>query len=235
MRTLSSLMLVALVGSAAHADRAPSSAAAPAAPPRAPARPAAAPAAARPMPPPAPAVPLAPIDVATVAPACQSLARQAVSPSLPEALTSRITLARCMAEQAIAPLSLCDCGESIASIDAAVAPALAILDDVIEHAGPATQLMAEHTEGQLHDGFAARMTATLPRLGPEATEAEIALRDVRAQALDAQLAAWREAAQSAYQHVVEIAKAHPELTTRPPVAAAVRDSTQRLAPDVAER
>jgi hypothetical protein len=222
MRTLiplaSSFIGLTLIASAARAERAPAPAPAP-----------------RPAAPVVPAVQLVPIDLANVPEACRSLAKQAVAQIAPAAFPTRISLASCMAERAIEPLALCDCGESIAAIDAAVAPAVAVLDDVIAKADPATAMIAEHAEGQLYAGFATRLLATLPRPGTEASEAEIALHDVRKQGLDAQLAGWRDKAMTAFQRTVELAKAHPEVANRPVVAAAVRDSEQQLAADVATR
>jgi hypothetical protein len=179
--------------------------------------------------PPRPLVQLAPIDLATVPESCRTLARQALGPNLPTALSARISLASCMSEQAIAPLALCDCGESIAAIDTAVAPAIAILDDVISNADLATQVIAEHTEGQLYAGFAQRLIATLPKVGAEATEAEVSLREMRRQTLEAQLGPWRETAMTSFQHAVELVKLHRELAANPTVMSAARDSEQRLA------
>jgi hypothetical protein len=232
MRTPCFLLSLTLFAPMALAD--PMPAGARATPPTAPAG---APQArgAAPVPPPAPVVQLAPIDPATVPEACRPLAKQAASPTLALALSARISLASCMAEHAIAPIALCDCGESIVAIDEALAPAIVLLDDVIAKGDPATQLIAEHTEGELYAALSVKLLATLPKLAPDAAESEANLRDLRKQTLEAQLAPWRESAMTSFQHVVELAKAHPELAGRPVVAAAVRDSEQRLAADVAAR
>jgi hypothetical protein len=184
------------------------------------------------MPPP---VILAPIDLTKLPEACKPLAKQALSPTLTVALQSRISLASCMAERAVAPLELCDCGASIVAIDAAAAPAIALLDDVISNGDPAVQVLAEHAQGQLYAGFAIRMLATLPELSASAGDSERALRDMRKQTLEAQLVPWREAAMTAFQHVVDLAKAHPELAGNKAVTTAVRDSQQRLTAEVALR
>lgn len=237
MRTLVSLVSPILLAATAFADGAPAQR--PATQPRATQAPAQQPTA---QPPGArspgaqrPMVQLAPIDLTEIPAPCKPQAKQALAPTLSIALSARITLASCMADQAIAPLSLCDCGDSIAAIDAAVKPAMTVLDDVISNADPATQVIAEHAEGKLYTGFATRMLATLPAAAPGASEAEATLHDMRKQTLDAQLAPWREAAMTSFQHVVDLAKAHPELATSPTTATAVRDSQQRLAADVAVR
>jgi hypothetical protein len=245
MHSMTSLLrpLVALVGLAiaptALADRGTSAPVAqPPTPSRAPQpttqRPAAAPAGPSATRPPAaapvvPAVQLAPIDVAALPEACKPLAKQALSPTLSVAFAGRMSLASCMAERAIAPLELCDCGESIVAIDKAAAPAIALLDEVIEKSDPATQALAEHAEGQLYNGFVTRLQATLPPLTAGATESEMALRDMRKQTLEAQLAPWREAAMASFQRVVDLVKEHPALANNRVVAAAHRDSQQRLA------
>jgi hypothetical protein len=180
-----------------------------------------------------PMVQLAPIDLTVIPEPCKPIAKQALAARLANALSARISLASCIAERAIAPLQLCDCAESVVAIDGAVKPALALLDDVIANGDPAMQVLAEHTVGQLHVGFAAKMMATLPQVAAGASESEVALRDMRKQTLEAQLAPWREAALASFEHVVELAKAHPQLTRTPAIATAVRDSQQRLAAEVA--
>jgi hypothetical protein len=180
-------------------------------------------------------VQLAPIDLTRVPEPCKPLAKQALAQSLAAALSARVSLAGCVAERAIAPLALCDCGESVLAIDAAVAPAIAMLDNAIEVGDPATQVIAEHAEGKLYLGFAARLLATLPKPGPGAADTEVALRDLRKQTLEVQLAPWREAAMAAFQHVVETARSHPEVASNAAAASAVRDSQQQLAAEVANR
>jgi hypothetical protein len=187
----------------------------------------AAPASARPAP--APILQLATIDLSAVPDSCKPLANQALAPSLAAALSARISLASCLADKAIASLQLCDCGASIQEIDAAAAPALALLDEAFNVGEPATQVIAAHAKGQLYTGFAVRLVGTLPAVNPGASDAEAALRGMRAQTLEAQLAPWREAAAAAFQRALEIAKAHPELAGNAAVARAVSDSQQKLA------
>jgi hypothetical protein len=222
MRLLAVFAVVGLFGSAAAADRAPAAA---------PARPAVPSRLTAPSGPPdsRSAVPrLTPIDPAAVPAQCQPLARQALA-ATPAALSARISLATCLADRAVAPLTLCDCGESILAVDTATEPALALLDEVIDADEPVSQAIAEHAEGELYAGLAVRLLATLPALQPGAFAEESALREMRRRTLDAQLDPWREAASHAFQRVVELAGAHPELADDRAVAAAVRDSQRRLA------
>jgi hypothetical protein len=218
MRRFTVLAVVAILGSSAAADRTPAAAPAPPAGAPQPTEPAAS--------------RLTRIDPSAVPEACQPLAKQALAPG-PAALSARISLAVCMADRAVAPLPLCDCGESILAVDTATEPALALLDEVIDTDDPASQVIAEHAEGELYAGLATRLLATLPALGPGASAAEAALREMRRQTLDAQLEPWRDAAARSFERVVELARTHPELADRPAVRTAVRDSQQRLKPPAA--
>jgi hypothetical protein len=235
MRPFTVLAAVAILGSSAAADRGPAAAPAQSAVPARPTVPSAspdrqpapaAPAAGQPEAAP-PAARLTSIDPSEVPETCQPLAKQALAPG-PAALPARISLATCLADRAVAPLALCDCGESILAIDTATEPALALLDEVIDAGDPASQAIAEHAEGELHAGFTARLLATLPALQPGASAAEVTLREMRRQTLDAQLAPWREAATRSFQRVAELVRAHPELADHPVARTAVRDSQQRL-------
>lgn len=214
MRSLASFLMLTLLAPAALA---------------APAQPA------RPVPPPPPPVTLVSIDTTTVPDACKPLLKQTHGPALATALSARLSLVSCMAEKALAPLALCDCGDSIEQVDHAVAPALVVLDDVVANGDVATRAVAQHTKGDLYSGFAARLVATLPKPAAGAPDSEVALRDMRAQNLETQLAPWREIARTSYQQVIELAKAHPEVTRNPVATAALRDSQQRLAADVASK
>jgi hypothetical protein len=138
-----------------------------------------------------------------------------------------------MADKAIAPLELCDCGQSILDIDQAAAPALALLDDAIAAGDPAIQAIAQHAKGELYTGFAQRLTAALPAQSQSATPEQLSMYDARKQALDAQLTPWRDAARAAFTQVVELARLHADLARNPAAATAIRDSQQRLAADVA--
>lgn len=233
MRPFAVLAVISILGTSAAADRPP---AAVPAQPTVPSRPTApssppdrlpAPTASPASPPAPPAPRLTPIDPASVPAACQSLAKQALAPG-PAALSARISLAVCMADRAMASLALCDCGESILAVDTAAEPVLALLDEVIDAGDPASQVIAEHAEGELHAGFTVRLLATLPPLRPDASPAETTLREMRRQTLDAQLAPWRDAAARSFQRAVELARAHPELADHTAVKAAVRDSQERL-------
>jgi hypothetical protein len=209
---LTSLAAVISATAPAWADRAP-------APPP--------PAARTATPAPVPAFPG--IDAQAVPPKCQSFVAQAQASNAVVAVPARISLASCMADQAVAPIALCDCGQSIEDIDQAIEPAVKVLDGVIEVGSPTSQALAQHAKGEMYTGFVMRMTATVPKLGPNATPEEMSLHDMRAQALAPQLEPWRDTARAAFTQVIELAKAHPEIARNASVAIALRDSQQRAA------
>lgn len=185
--------------------------------------------------PPPPAAPALPgIDAQAVPATCQSFVAPAQAGNPELAVPARLSLASCMADQAVAPLALCDCGQSIEDIDQAIEPAVKVLDGVIEVGSPTSQALAQHAKGDLYAGFVMRMTATVPKLGPSATPEEMALHDMRAQALAPQLEPWRDTARTAFTQVIDLAKAHPEIARNARVAIALRDSQQRAA-DIATR
>jgi len=234
MRPFAVLVVAAVLASPAAADRTPAPAPAhPAVPPRPTAPPATPPATPAASPAPAGLTPpaLTPINPAAVPEPCRSQATQAAAPRAAPA--ARVALASCLADRAVASLSLCDCGESILAIDTAAEPAQALLDELIDAGDPVTQALAAHAQGELYAGFLVRLVATLPPLGPGASDAEATLRDLRRQTLDAQLGPWREDAVRAFQRVVDLAKDHPELASNPAVMTAVRDSQRRLAGELA--
>lgn len=184
-------------------------------------------------PPPVPALPG--FDTQSVPAACKSFVAPAQAANRQVAVPARLSLASCMATQAVAPITLCDCGQSIVDVDQAVAPAVAILDGVISAGGVVSQALAAHAKGELYAGFVMRLTAAVPKLSPSATPQEMALHDLRAQALDPQLAPWRDTARAAFTQVLELAKSHPEIGKHAGAATAIRDSQQRMAADVALR
>jgi hypothetical protein len=186
-------------------------------------------------PPPAPTPAFPGIDAHAVPAKCQAFVASAQASAPQVAVPARLSLASCVAEQAVAPIALCDCGQSILDIEQAIAPAVAILDGVIAAGSSVSQALAAHAKGELYAGFVMRMTATVPKLGPNATPEEISLHDMRAEALAAQLAPWRDTARAAFTQVIEIAKTRPEVANNPSAAIALRDSQQRLAADVATR
>jgi hypothetical protein len=179
-----------------------------------------------------PAVNLTPILADELPARCRPIAKQASAANLGVALGARISLANCMASEELAPLQLCDCADSILEMDNAVAPAVALLDEVA-HAGDAhTELLAEHARGELYTSMRIRMAKTIPT--PDSTEESLALRDARQALLETQLVPWSETIDAAAERVLAIAKANPALAKHPIAKTAIEASKQRVASRVAE-
>ncbi len=234
MRTLATTLFLSsvagLLGGPVFADATP---AAPA--PTTPARAAPSPAPAAPTPTWAPrsatpAVNLPPIDIAALPESCRTIAKQASAVSLQTALSARVSLASCLADINLAPLALLDCQDSVLAVEAATAPSFELLDGVIAAGDLTAKLIAEHAKGELYTSMAIRMKSTIPAASDAAS---IALHDSRVSILDTLLAPWRDSANAAFEHVVAIAKANPELVKNPVVKTAVAASQQRIAAKVA--
>jgi hypothetical protein len=176
---------------------------------------------------------LSSIDVASQPEACRDLAKLANAPSKTQALSARISLASCIVDQNTKPIVLCDCAQSVVEIDTAIAPGLALLDEVVALADPANQILARHAEGDILSGLVTRMLATVPP-PLNASQEALALHDTRLQMLQPLLQPWQDRAQAAYTEVDKLARANPKLDKNPAVAAAVRQSRAKLA-QVAKR
>jgi hypothetical protein len=144
-----------------------------------------------------------------------------------------VSLASCIADAKLGQLGLVDCQESVIAVDEAMAGSHELLDDVIAAGDPVLQLIALHAKGELYTSMVTRMRQTVPP--PGATEASIQLHANRMRVLEGMLAAWRDNATAAYQRVVAIAKASPQLAANPVVTAALRTSRDRLATSIATR
>jgi hypothetical protein len=162
---------------------------------------------------------------------CRPLAKQASAPNLGVALGARIALANCMASEGLAPLQLCDCADSILEMESAVAPAVALFEEVAYAGDAHNELLAEHARAELYTSMRIRMAKTVP--APDGTEESQTLRDARQALLEAQLAPWVETIEAASARVLELAKANPSLGKHPIAKAAIESSKQRLASKVA--
>ena len=180
-----------------------------------------------PAPAPAPSAILPTIELKDIPDRCKDLAKRASVPSLVQALSARISLASCLADEKLATLELLDCSESVLAVDAAVAPSLALLDQVIAAGDASMQVLAQHAKAELFTNMAIRMRSTVPAAAGSTAEA-YALRDSRIAIIDTLIDPWRDQARDAHQAVVDLAKAHHELQKNPIVQTMVRESKARL-------
>lgn len=161
---------------------------------------------------------------------CRQLAQLAAVPQPEIALSSKVSLASCEAEERMRPLQLIDSELSAHQLEEAIAPSLQLLDEVIASGGPRWQIAAFHAEGALRQGMAVRLLATLPVLPENPSPERVRMHDLRAQMLRARVQPWLDRAQQDFAEVGRIAKQHAELANDAVVAAAVQDSERTRTP-----
>lgn len=165
---------------------------------------------------------------------CRPIAKRIEGPSAVQRMSARIALAGCLADVAIAPLSLIDGQESVVALDEAVGPAMALLDGVAQSKDAAMQIMALRAKADLFGTMIARMQRTVPRPKRSTFEND-SLYDTRKKIVDGLVTPWRDRAREAHQAIVEIAEAHPELVRNPVATASIRESRRQLKSPVASR
>lgn len=177
---------------------------------------------------------LTPIDAETTPARCRPMIKRTQVPSMTQQLPARIALASCIADASMQPLKLIDGQESVLAIETAVAPALALLDNVIDVGDAAVKIVALRTRADLYGQMGAKMMTTVPPLMTNTPEAA-ALRDTRKQILEGMVEPWKELSRSNHQAIVDLGRHHPELVKNPVVQTAIRDSERQLAIPVATR
>ncbi len=168
------------------------------------------------------------VDIGEVPPRCADLVTRANGGNRTLALPARISLANCLADARVGKLQLIDGAASVLDIDAALAPSLDLLDQVVRTAEPATRIMAHDAKARLLAGATNRVLATVPPLTATTPEA-VALRDSRRQLVDAMVTPWRERAMAEHLAIVELAKAQPALATDRTAGRFVKDSRGHVA------
>ena len=174
------------------------------------------------------AAPLRPYNEGDVPPACRSMEHGA-APTLQLQLAQRISVASCMASIRLDALrSLGEPGAAIPALANAVAPSIAMLDEVIANGDAGRQIVAEHAKGDLYVGLAVRLRNTVPPIGPLTTGPALKIHDDAHDALEPSARAWVEAGGRAFTEVEHIASIHPELDRDPVIHHAVDLSTASL-------
>jgi hypothetical protein len=162
------------------------------------------------------------IDVASAPAACRSAGKLVGSRDRNAAAAAKVSLAVCVANANLSPLTLVDAEASVREVDGATAASFAMLDEVARSGDPHWQIIALHAEGDLYATIAQRMMATVPA-GPSPS-----LHDTRVSLLQPLVQPWLDKSRAAFADVDRVAKAHPELRQQA-IADAVNDSRRRLA------
>ena len=162
------------------------------------------------------------IDASTIDAPCRTLAQipHNVRISGPE-YDAAISTANCMAMTRAQAVQLTPTAESAAALDAAVAPAVAILDRVIETGDPEHQLIAHYAKADLYKGNTARILAAVPTPSPQMASEEVANRDAFVHAVEPLTLAWRQHELASRRAIARLVIANPQLATQDRVLARI--------------
>jgi hypothetical protein len=112
------------------------------------------------------ASPLRPLADAQLPERCRPLAAVPVSAVISDPdFAAHVSVASCLAEEALAAAPMRADAAGVAALDRAVAPALAILDDVIGHGDAHWRAFGEAAKADLYRGLAVRLRASVPSAG----------------------------------------------------------------------
>jgi len=167
------------------------------------------------------------VDARTLPKACAPLAwipndARTVTPTI-EAYTS---IAGCIVRERTRAFDLRPNRSSVDELDVAIAPAIALLDSVIETADVTHQIIALHAKADIYQGLTTRIRNSM-RNNPGFAERK----DV-----DRLTLAWNERARDANLRVAQIAAGNPDAVRGNPVVAyAVRDAQRSRTSGVASR
>jgi len=118
---------------------------------------------------------LRPLAMAELPERCRDLARVPASVIPDPDMAAHVSVANCMAEEAMARLVLQPDAPSIAALDGSAQPSVEILDDVITHGSPRWQLIADTAKADLYRGMTVRMRIAMSgRDAPDSVEASLA-------------------------------------------------------------
>jgi hypothetical protein len=152
-----------------------------------------------------------------IPPACRA-AEHSPQPSFPLHLSARISIASCTASINLNAMQRTLRDNPVANyeaLDAAIAPSIAMLDDVIAKNVPELELLAARAEADLYTSVAVRTRNTEPMTEDRA-------------AVEALIAPALARADERFARVLAIADQHPELASDPIVEDAVDASRMAL-------
>lgn len=161
--------------------------------------------------------------------ACADSGRLANSPRVQLALSARVTLAECMANETLrAQKDLIDSQDSIAALEAGMAKSFELLDQAIATDDPKLVVVAQHAKGAIYAAMTQRMLAAVPPLPPSPTTEQVQLRSSRAAVLATWMQPWRDKQHEAFAAVIATVQQHEKLATDPVLANAIADAKRKL-------
>jgi hypothetical protein len=161
-----------------------------------------------------------PVDLAAVPARCSAVAQIPRSARTADpAFAARISTAMCMVDVALGGIPLRDDDDSIRAVDAATAPVLATLDDVIAKGSAEWKVVALYMKSDLLFGFEARLRDSIPAITAQTSLAAAQAIERRHTELEPKLAPWDARARSAIERVVGLARENPRLARENPALA----------------
>ncbi|MGE5180494.1 MAG: hypothetical protein ACM31C_00455 [Acidobacteriota bacterium] len=170
------------------------------------------------------------VEVRAVDAPCRAFAEvPPTATTLGPSYDAAISTASCMVSTRTRSLRVDATADSVAALDAAVAPALAILDRVIRVADTEHKLIAYYVKADILSGNTARLLATLPEISPQVTSKEVRERAALVRSADALTLRWRQRALASRREIVRLAGREPDIVVRNPIVARMVVET-RLGP-----
>lgn len=167
--------------------------------------------------------------VGEVPKACASAGHLADNPRPQFALAARITLAECMANDALkAQTDLIDSQDSIAALEDGMAPSLALLDQAIATRDAKLVILGEHAKGAIYAAMTVRMQQAVPPLPASPSDEQVQLRNQRVAVLATWMQPWKDKQHAAFTRVGAVVQEHPRLANDAVVANAIADARKHL-------
>ncbi len=160
------------------------------------------------------------VDIRAVDAPCRAFAEvPQTATTLGPSFDAAISTATCVVSTRTARLRVTATPASVSEIDAAEAPALAMLDHVIRDGDAEHKLIAYYMKADILAGNAARLLAKLPKLSPQMSSKEVRAHDALVRDADALTLRWRQQALANRREIVKLANHDPAMVVRNPVVA----------------
>jgi hypothetical protein len=151
---------------------------------------------------------------------CAPLAQLPLSATIPEpAISAHVSLANCIAEESMNRVVVSPTDGAIGQLNSAVAPSLAMLDEVSRLGDPYWKAIAEDAKRDVYSSMVVRVRASIPTPGLAAESA-----------VEPKLVGWIDNANRAEAEVAMLAERNPDVAMRDPVIASIVDRTRADVP-----
>jgi hypothetical protein len=167
---------------------------------------------------------LSQLDPSVVSEHCAALANFR-TPTLQIQLEARVSVATCVASASLDGVPRMRPDGAPAAFADAVAPALAMLDEVIAkaHDEPRAAIIAYGAKANIYAGLIVRVRNNIPPM-MGATSTQLAMLEHAHDDIEQDLVPWVDRLEVSYSAIAALARVHPELGGDPVMQTAVRDS-----------